>query len=68
MTDVTVRICFNCKDVARFRFFCVDCWRMAAFTTMAVLFLMSGGGELLHQLLPALSVHEFIHLVLGEAP
>lgn len=47
MPEVDVRICLNCKEVARFRFLCLDCWRMALLTAA----LIGGGGETIHQFL-----------------
>lgn len=47
MPDLEIKVCLNCKDVARFRFFCLDCWRMAIFTAAII----GGGGETVHQLI-----------------
>lgn len=44
--QVDVRVCLNCKDVAQFRFLCLDCWRMALIAAA----LFGGGGEMFHQL------------------
>lgn len=66
MAELTGRLCWNCKDVAKFRFFCMDCWRMGAVTAMFFLTVASGGAELFHQLFPTLSLHGLLHLLVGS--
>lgn len=45
--EVEVKVCLNCKEVAKLRFLCLDCWRMAVVTAA----LIGGGTETLHRFL-----------------